>query len=290
MATDDQIRRVLLASLPDVDEQDGWDRVQARIAPARRRRLTQVAAAATAVAVVVVIGITARSWLGDTSPDVADGTTTTVISTTTAVVECLDARIDSGNADYLDRWTTSTVSLQADQCVLAGIAGPEPETIPDGLGVEMPLHPDRLVDDTDLPRGRVLLPIVDYYPIVHIGQVGDTDFHGFLYWVEGETTGAPTPNIGGAIGAPGDTMAAQEGIWSAGIAYPTITVHTVVADEAAIVAIEVDGRPYAWQRPVAKASVFVIDETQLSASPTSIAVTVFDRTGTVIDRYEQGLD
>jgi hypothetical protein len=287
MSNDEQIRRVILASLPDPDEERGWAGVQARIAPAkRRRRITQVATAMAAVAVLVGVGFGARTWLTD-RPDVADSNDTTTTSTSTpSATECLDPRVGAQDVAYLERWTVIGTSLRTDRCVLAGIVGPEPEVIPDGLGVEMPLHPDRLPSDEVLPRSE-LMPEIDWYPIVHLGQVSDTNNHGYLYWVGDSVAGTPTPIIGGAIGHPGDTMAALPGIWAVGRGDRSITVHVVVPDEASIVALDIDGLSLAWQRPVAKAAVFVIDETQLESSPDTITVTVYDKSGIAIDQYQQ---
>ena len=72
-----------------------------------------------------------------------------------------------------------------------------------------------------------------------------------------------------------------------GSSYPTITVHVIVPDEASIVALDIDNIALAWQRPVAKAAVFVIDETQLESAPSTITVTIYDKSGTVIDQYQQ---
>lgn len=289
MSNDEQIRRVILATLPDVDDEQGWAAVQARIAPAqRRRRITQAAAAVAAVAVLVGLGIGTRAWLID-RPYVADINDTTTTSTTTqTATECLDPRIDAQNVAYLQRWTVSGTSLRADRCVLAGIAGPEPEEVPEGIGAEMPLHPDRLPDGEALPRSE-LTPVLDWYPIVHLGEIADTDNHGYLYWFSDSVSGAPTPNIGGAFGYPGDTMAALPGIWAVGSGGGdrTITVYVVVPDEASIVALDFDNVALAWQRPVAKAAVFVIDETRLESLPGTITVTIYNKSGTVIDQYQQ---
>jgi len=289
MNNDEQIRRVIVASLPDVDDEQGWAGVQARIGPARRRRrLMQSAAAVTVGAVLVGLGIGTRAWLTD-SPDVAETNDTTTTSTTIGTAtECLSPLITDDDIAYLERWTAGGTSLRADRCVLAGVTGPEPDVTPEGLGVEMPLHPDRLSDDVVLPHSA-LMPPVDYYPIVHLGQVDVTDTHGYLYWVSGASSG-PVPNIGGATGSPGDTMATQTGIWAVDTSYPTITVYVIVPAEASIAALEMDNIPVAWQRPVAKAAVFVIDETQLESSPSRITVTIYDQSGATIDRYEGNLD
>jgi hypothetical protein len=286
MTTDDRIRHVLHDLTPSVDEQAGWERIQARIAPARRRR--HLAAATVVVAVVVLfvgLAVGVRSWRPDTS-DGADVTGSTVTSTIAVTIECPDPDVDEQNLAYLEEWTSLTGSLRTDRCVLAGVHGPAPAVIPDGLGDEMPLYPDRLADDTVLPF-RVLLPVADDYPIIHLGRVADTDVHGFLYWVRDPAAVGPTPDIGGALFGPGETMASQPGIWVMGVAGQTITVYTVVPDNAAIAAIGIDGKAQAWQRPVAKASVFVLDEAMMESVEPVITVTVFDRTGTVIAQYEE---
>jgi hypothetical protein len=286
MTTDDRIRHVLHDLTPSVDEQAGWERIQARLAPARRRRRLAATAAVAAVGVLFVgFAIGARVWRPDTS-DAAGITGSTVTSTMPATVECPGPGVDAQNLAYLEAWTSLTGSLRTGQCVLAGVHGPEPEMIPGGLGDEMPLYPFEITDDTVLPYG-VLAPVADDYPIIHLGRVADTDVHGFLYWVRDPAAVGPTPDIGGALFGPGETMASHPGVWVMGVEGQTITIYTVVPDNAAIAAIGIDGKAQAWQRPVAKASVFVLDEAMMESVEPVITVTVFDRTGTVIAQYEE---
>lgn len=207
---------------------------------------------------------------------------------------CLDSRIDEENLGYIERWST-TESLHSEQCVLPGVHGPEPSTVPEGLGAELPLHPESLPSGDTLPQS-VLNPIVDFYPIIHVGQVGDTDRHAFLYWAR-DSQGGPSPNIGGALAGPGATMADQPGIWSIGTdenltlgEIVTIDIYVVVPEEAAVAALAIDDQPYARQRPVAKVAVFVIDGAELESQLNSITVTVYDESGAEIDAYEEQLD
>lgn len=206
--------------------------------------------------------------------------------------DCLVSRIDDANLEYIERWAATVESLHDDQCVLPGVYGPEPSAVPDGLGSEMRLQPESLPNDEYLPQS-ILNPVVDFYPIIHIGQVGDTDHHALLYWVR-DRLGSPAPMIGGASADPGATMADQPGIWSLGMEENltlgeilTIDIYVVVPEEAAIAALTIDDQAYAWQRPVAKTAVFVMDGAEFESEPNSIAVTVYDQTGAEIDTYQE---
>lgn len=205
---------------------------------------------------------------------------------------CLVSRIDDANLEYIERWTVTAESLRDDQCVLPGVYGPEPSTLPEGLGAEMRLQPESLPSEEDLPQSG-LNPVVDFYPIIHVGQVGDTDHHALLYWVQ-DRLGGPAPIIGGASAGPGTTMADQPGIWSLGAEenltlgdIVTIDIYVVVPEEAAVAAMTIDDQAYAWQRPVAKTAVFVIDGAEFELEPNSIVVTVYDQLGAEIDTYQE---
>lgn len=70
----------------------------------------------------------------------------------------------------------------------------------------------------------------------------------------------------------------------------TIDIYLVVPEDGAVAAPEIDDRPYAWQRPVAKVAVFVIDGAELESLPSSITVTVDDPSGHEIDAYQEQLN
>lgn len=208
---------------------------------------------------------------------------------------CLDPRIDEANRNYIEQWAATSESLVKERCVLPGLHGPEPSTTAsEGLGTELRLDPERLASDVDLPQS-VLNPVVDYYPMIHVGEVGDTGRHAFLYWAQ-DRLGGPTPNIGGALADPGATMADQPGIWSIGFdenltlgEIDNVEIYVVVPEEAAIAALAIDGQPHAWQRPVAKAAVFVINGSDLKSLPDSLTVTVYDQSGAETDIYREEL-
>lgn len=208
---------------------------------------------------------------------------------------CLDARIDRANRNYIEQWAATSESLVQERCVLPGLHGPEPSpTASERLGTELSLDPESLTSDEDLPQS-VLNPVVDFYPMIHVGEVGDTGRHAFLYWVQ-DSLGGPTPNIGGALAGPGATMADQPGLWAVGVdenlalgEIDDVEIYVIVPEDAAVAVLAIEGQPYAWQRPVAKAAVLIINGSDLESLPDSLTVTVYDQSGAEIDTHQEEL-
>ncbi len=277
--TDQQIRRLLTRSLPEVDQQQGWEGVQSHITAARRRRWATVLTSVAAVVAVVTFG-----WFVATnrppSPGVASSPTTTI---SPPPADCPTDKLSDQDVAYLQRWTDIESPL-APPCLLQGLVGPAPKFDTSVLGNELPLHP-RLVAGASPPTSGSFKAL-DGYPIVHIGQVDQTDMHGFLYWVADPAKAAPVPRIGGSVGDPVQAMASQPGIQSVGTSGAGLTIYVVVPETASITALTINGQPIAFQRPVAKVNLFFVDRSRINQA-SDITVTVYDNTGQNIDQYKQ---
>lgn len=163
---------------------------------------------------------------------------------------CSDVRVDDQTADFLNRWTDPQ-ALDSDTCVLPGRHGPAPEFDTAPLGEQQPLRPGDLPEDTLLPPPTANpQPLVAQYPIVHLGQLGDSDNHVFLAWRGATGARACVGAIAGVCGTseePGE----PPGV----LAYGRQSFEVWVPPKTSVVALDVDGHPEAWQQPVARTAI-----------------------------------
>lgn len=291
---DDGIRQLLCSAMTPVEDTEGAHRriLDRSDATARRRRVVQVPAiAAAAVALVAVVGTLV--WLtipaGDRSPVIGATPETARPSPTPRpegpVEPCDTIDVDRSTREYLSSWTAPGSSLHEDGCVLAGLPGPAPAFDTSGLGVEQQMHPGELPSDVDLPVSRAgFRERPDAYPLVHLGRI--RDHHLFLEWNLNRTRGLNACVEG--VCAPGEDPGERHGVFGIGRGNGT-TMTVWVPPEAAVVALEIDGEPVLWQRPVALvAELHVRGAGPLTGR--SWAVRVLDRGGAEIDTYEGVFD
>lgn len=165
---------------------------------------------------------------------------------------CPDLRTDDQTSDFLASWTQPR-RLRAETCVLPGLLAQRPVFDTRPLGEEQPLHPDRLPRNEPLPPLRLAdQRLVNGYPIVHLGQIGDTDSHLFLAW-----RGTPESPLAclGAVAhqcEKSSQVSAEPGVRSYGRGSTReMTFEILVPPRTSVVALEIEGGPEGWQRPVA---------------------------------------
>lgn len=295
MDVDEQIGQVLRRSLVPVEDiATARQNVIRRAATLdRQRRWSRVAAVATAAGAAVAV-VAALVWVaqpsGDAPPFIApfpDGEPVESPAEDGPVPPMCDSLRITGQVDgFLDAWTASRSSLLDDRCVLAGRRGPAPQFDTDDLGPEQMLLPGDLPDDFDLRPSR---PLASGYPLVHLGRIEDTDHQMFLEWrLEG--SGAPVICLEGSCADDG-LPTSRLGVISIGRGSSGYSIPVWVAPEAAAVALEIDGQPVIWQRPVAL-TAHLSFEGQLSEdgyfpSPGApFEVRVLDSRGDTIATYE----
>lgn len=292
---DDRIRHLLRSAMTPVEDTEGAHRriLDRSDATARRRRVVQVPAiAGAAVGLVAVVGTLV--WLtipaGDRSPVIGPEPETTQPSPTSTpratAGPCDGIEVRAATSEYLATWTAADASLHDDICVVAGLHGPVPVFDTATLGTEQRLHPGDLPADADPPEDRPgFRERADGYPLVHLGRLEET--HVFLEWNIDLAVG-PLACVDGVC-APGEHPGERHGVYGIGHGSGMTTMTVWVPPAAAVVALEIDGEPILWQRPVA-----LIAELHVrGAGPVigrSWEVRVLDRTGAEIDRYSGVFD
>lgn len=297
MDVDEQLRQVLRQSLVPVDDiaSARQDTIRRAAMLGRQRHWLRAAAVATAAGAAVAV-VAALVWVaqpsGETPPFIApfpDGEPTQSPAQDDAAPPACDSlRVTEQVDSFLDAWTTSRTSLLDDHCVLAGRRGPAPQFDTDDLGPELRLLPQDLPDDFD-PEQLRARPLASGYPLVHLGRIEDTDSQMFLEWRFERGFGAPVVCVEGSCAEDG-LPTSRLGV--IGIGRGSGWSFTVwVAPEAAAVALEIDGQPVVWQRPVALTANLAFDG-QLSEdgyfpSPGApFEVRVLDSRGDTIATYE----
>lgn len=294
MDVDQQIRQVLRQSLVPVEDIATARQNTIRRAATldRQRRLSRVAAVVTAAGAAVAV-VAALVWVaqpsGDAPPFIAPSPDGEPVESPAedgpAAPVCDSLRVTDQVDGFLDAWTASRSSLLEDRCVLAGRRGPAPQFDTDDLGPERMLLPGDLPDDFELQPSR---PLASGYPLVHLGRIEDTDSQMFLEWrLEG--SGVPVVCLEGSCADDG-LPTSRPGVISIGRGRGH-SIAVWVAPEAAAVALEIDGQPVIWQRPVALTAYLPFDG-QLSEdgyfpSPGApFEVRVLDSRGDTIATYE----
>lgn len=297
MSDDDDLRAMLRGAIQPVrGVGDARGRIERRVRRVRVLRRAGGGVALACVLVAVLVGLpdrpgTRRSPVIDqpSASETSPARPASPAPRPTILDECLGDEVPAAVAAWLADWTTGILGLDDDgRCVLQGRRGPEPDFDTDVLGEQQ-----RVSLEPPTAAGEQLRTLpdaftTDGYPVVYLGlpdapadpEPGTEPQQRFAFWGgrratlanDGVGIGAPTPD-----GSPGGVVGSSTGGY--------VTPKVVVSAETAAVAVEVDGEPTAWTRPVAQLASVRLTRTA-ARDAGQIIVRELDADGTELDAYE----
>jgi hypothetical protein len=310
MERDDRITTLLLADVPPLTDEEvaaGRAAVSRRVTAARRQQW--VLRGAAAVAAAALVGLTVLLWpapsqtrLPTVTPSPAPQPTTPVEDATPQDADAPEPSVDAGpcvpvrggGADpaLIDELAADRTSIVEGGCVLPGRLGPTPGFDTSVLGVEQevdgtpPTGPDPIPTVDDVPDAGLRGELLRGAPAIHLGD------GGFLTWRTDPRTLLPVICIAGDCFSPSELDEISGPLsMSGGARAFVVTVWTPPG--AAAVALEFDGEPMAWTRPVARTALLWAEvprdpETQVTLRPDTVTVRILDADGQVLDEATEG--
>lgn len=302
---DDLGSLLLEATAPVEDLSAERAAVHAGVRRVRRVRRVGTAAALTLVVGVVVGVVTTVDLSTERAPVIGEAPTVTVDpaeveDARSSLPECVLDDLPDDVLVYLHRWTDGLVEVEGSQrCALRGRLGPVPSFDTALLGLDQTPDPRTRPGQEDLPSLRSMPthlidgPPASDYPVVNLGPVAGLigeQVHATAGWSqtgEGDRIELAAGNPMGIGRTPLDVEAGIGGRSLSGrdgLTPPRFDVPVVTTDDTAVVAVELDGEPAVWQRPVARLAHPHVD-LDGSALPGEVVVVLLDVDGIELRRF-----